>query len=158
MTLTVRENLYMNPAQSLRWKGVFSGPRRERAAAAKLTREVRLRPENPEAVVATLSGGNQQKVVLGRWLNIDLRILVLEEPTMGIDVGARAEIYGLIQRLAVEGLAVIVISSDFEEIATICHRCLVFDRGAVRSELLGHDIQIEALTYLASGGKDRGEQ
>jgi ribose transport system ATP-binding protein len=154
MTLTVRENLFLNPEPIGRLRDVITRPRRERREAAGLVREIRLRPPDPERIVATLSGGNQQKVVLGRWFHADLRVLVLEEPTMGIDVGARAEIYALLQRLASKGLAVVVVSSDFDELARICHRVVIFDHGSVVAELRGHDVQLETLTLLASGGSN----
>jgi ribose transport system ATP-binding protein len=152
MTLTVRENLFFNPAPLGKPREVFTRPRREKQQAMALVREVALRPPDPERIVATLSGGNQQKVVLGRWLHADLSILVLEEPTMGIDVGARAEIYGLMQDLATNGLAIVVVSSDFDELAQLCHRALIFDRGSVAGELTGDDVRREDMILLATGG------
>ncbi len=156
MTLTARENFYLNP-------GVLKGAstRRligadERRRAAGLATEVRLRPNDPEAIVATFSGGNQQKVVLGRWLSIELNVLILEEPTMGIDVGARAEIYALIQSLADDGLALIVVSSDFEELTLVCDRALVFDRGVIGSDLHGDQLTVDSLTHHASGSAQKG--
>jgi ribose transport system ATP-binding protein len=151
MTLSARENFFMNPTIMKGASRAILSPRRERREAAQLATDVRLRPAAPEAVVANFSGGNQQKVVLGRWLSIDLAVLVLEEPTMGIDVGARAEIYGLIHSLADQGLGVIVVSSDFEELATICDRVLVFDRGRIGAELRGADLTVDSLTHHASG-------
>jgi ribose transport system ATP-binding protein len=151
MTLSARENFFMNPTIVKGASRVVLSPRRERRESAQLASDVRLRPPMPEAVVANFSGGNQQKVVLGRWLSIDLSVLVLEEPTMGIDVGARAEIYGLIHALADQGLGVVVVSSDFEELATICDRVLVFDRGRIGAELRGADLTVDSLTHHASG-------
>ena len=86
-------------------------------------------------MVATLSGGNQQKVVLARWMEAKVRLLVLEEPTIGVDVGSKAEIYHLLQQSLKEGLAVLLLSSDFEEVERVCHRALVFSRGQVVSEI-----------------------
>jgi len=151
MTLTARENLFINPVISKRHSRWLVGKRRERADALDLAGQVMLRPLRPEAVVGSFSGGNQQKVVLGRWLNVDLRVLVLEDPTIGIDVGARAEIYGLIYELAARGLGVIVISSDFEELAMICGRVLTFDRGAIAQEIHAADLSVAAITHAASG-------
>ena len=85
--------------------------------------------------VATLSGGNQQKVVLARWMEAHVKLLILEEPTIGVDVGAKADIYHLLQLSLSKGLAVLLISSDFEEVERICHRALVFSRGQVAAEI-----------------------
>ena len=95
--------------------------------------------------------------MLGRWLSIDLDLLILEEPTIGIDVGARAEIYALVQSLADQGLSLLVVSSDFEELAIVCDRVLVFDRGVIRTELRGDDISVENITHSASAAS-RGEE
>jgi ribose transport system ATP-binding protein len=112
---------------------------------------VQLKPNAPDNTVATLSGGNQQKVILGRWLSVERPLLVLEEPTMGVDVGARAEIYGLIESAAAAGLAVLVVSSDFEELETLCHRVLVMDRGGLAAELSGDEVTQNAILRAASG-------
>ena len=103
-------------------------------------------------MVATLSGGNQQKVVLARWMEAKVRLLVLEEPTIGVDVGSKAEIYHLLQQSLKEGLAVLLLSSDFEEVERICHRALVFSRGRVVSEIPRNELTIARLTADASGG------
>ena len=102
--------------------------------------------------VATLSGGNQQKVVLARWMEANVKLLILEEPTIGVDVGAKADIYHLLQSSLRKGLAVLLISSDFEEVERICHRALVFSRGQVAAEIPGYALTIAALTSAASGG------
>jgi ribose transport system ATP-binding protein len=152
MTLTVRENLFMNPGADGSGFASWLSPRRERAKAIGLGESVALRPNLPDVVVGTLSGGNQQKVVLARWLFLSPDLLVLEEPTMGIDVGARAEIYGLLRRAASEGLAVVVVSSDFEELAQVCQRVIVLDRGRAAGELYGDDITVSRVTDLATAG------
>jgi ribose transport system ATP-binding protein len=110
-----------------------------------------VRPPEPERVIATLSGGNQQKVIVARWMEAGSRLLVLEEPTFGVDVGSKAEIYRLLQEALDGGLAVVLISSDFEEVAGICHRALIFDRGRVAAELPRAELTIARLTALASG-------
>jgi len=151
MTLSVRENMFMNPGargqSPLRW----TSHRTERKQADVLGASVQLQPNAPDNTVATLSGGNQQKVILGRWLSVDRPLLVLEEPTMGVDVGARAEIYGLIERAAAGGLAVLVVSSDFEELESLCHRVLVLDRGSLAVELSGGEVTQDAIIRAASG-------
>ncbi|MFJ2441467.1 sugar ABC transporter ATP-binding protein [Streptomyces sp. NPDC087658] len=103
----------------------------ERAAARAATRELSLRPDNPDARIRTLSGGNQQKAVLARWLLRGCRVLLLDEPTRGVDVGARAELYAVIRRLADEGLAVLLVSSEVPEVLGLADRVLVLREGRV---------------------------
>ncbi|MER7722998.1 sugar ABC transporter ATP-binding protein [Streptomyces sp. NPDC096323] len=103
----------------------------ERSAARAATRELSLRPDNPDTPVRTLSGGNQQKAVLARWLLRGCRVLLLDEPTRGVDVGARAELYAVIRRLADEGLAVLLVSSEVPEVLGLADRVLVLREGRV---------------------------
>ncbi|MFC9125572.1 sugar ABC transporter ATP-binding protein [Streptomyces sp. NPDC057099] len=148
--LTVRENLLANPraggVPAPRW----IGPRRERATAAALIERFSVRPRDSETPVATLSGGNQQKVVIGRWLRTDLRLLILEEPTASVDIGAKAAIHRLLDEALEAGLAVLLLSTDFEEVASVCRRTLVFVRGAVTAELGGRALTVAGLTRAAS--------
>ncbi|MGW0188100.1 sugar ABC transporter ATP-binding protein [Streptomyces sp. NPDC003362] len=103
----------------------------ELAAARAATRELSLRPDNPAVPVRTLSGGNQQKAVLARWLLRGCRVLLLDEPTRGVDVGARAELYAVVRRLADEGLAVLLVSSEVPEVLGLADRVLVLREGRV---------------------------
>ncbi|NUS03038.1 MAG: sugar ABC transporter ATP-binding protein [Nonomuraea sp.] len=103
----------------------------ETGAARAATRELSLRPDNPSVPVRTLSGGNQQKAVLARWLLRGCRVLLLDEPTRGVDVGARAELYAVIRRLADEGLAVLLVSSEVPEVLGLADRVLVLREGRV---------------------------
>ncbi|MGX1880755.1 sugar ABC transporter ATP-binding protein [Streptomyces sp. NPDC055287] len=103
----------------------------ERDAARAATRELSVRPDNPDARIRTLSGGNQQKAVLARWLLRGCRVLLLDEPTRGVDVGARAELYAVIRRLADEGLAVLLVSSEVPEVLGLADRVLVLREGRV---------------------------
>jgi ribose transport system ATP-binding protein len=105
--------------------------RAEAGAARAATRELSLRPDNPSVPVRTLSGGNQQKAVLARWLLRGCRVLLLDEPTRGVDVGARAELYAVIRRLADEGLAVLLVSSEVPEVLGLADRVLVLREGRV---------------------------
>jgi ribose transport system ATP-binding protein len=115
-------------------RGGFLDNRAERRAATELTRALDVRPAGVARAVRTLSGGNQQKVVLARWLLRKCRVLLLDEPTRGVDVGARTEIYALIRRLADSGVAVVVVSSDVEEVLGLADRVLVIREGAVVHE------------------------
>ncbi|MFD8193917.1 sugar ABC transporter ATP-binding protein [Streptomyces wuyuanensis] len=103
----------------------------ERRDARRATRELSLRPDNPDARIRTLSGGNQQKAVLARWLLRGCRVLLLDEPTRGVDVGARAELYAVIRRLADDGLAVLLVSSEVPEVLGLADRVLVLREGRV---------------------------
>ncbi|AWW36791.1 sugar ABC transporter ATP-binding protein [Streptomyces cadmiisoli] len=103
----------------------------ELGAARAATRELSLRPDNPSVPIRTLSGGNQQKAVLARWLLRGCRVLLLDEPTRGVDVGARAELYAVVRRLADEGLAVLLVSSEVPEVLGLADRVLVLREGRV---------------------------
>ncbi len=121
-------------------KALFIKTRSEQRRAAKLMRDVDVRAERPTARVATLSGGNQQKVLFAKWLFRRPKLLIADEPTRGVDVGAKQAIYRLIQSLAAEGMAVLLISSEHEEVLGLAHRVLVMRAGSVVAEFDGHDV------------------
>ena len=101
-------------------------------------------------MVRFLSGGNQQKVVLGKWLTRDSSILIFDEPTRGIDVGAKSEIYKLLNELAAQGKSIIMISSELPEILRLCNRVIVMCEGRVTGELKGDEITQEAVIRYAT--------
>ena len=103
--------------------------------------------------IKSLSGGNQQKVVLAKWLMCGPRVLILDNPTQGVDVGAKEEIYGIIHRLATEGVAIIVLSSEAQEIIRVCDRSIVMFHGRQVGEVSGADMNEHNIMYLATGGK-----
>ena len=150
--LAVRENIYLNPAAS--GKGVleFISRATELAQANAAMTRFSIKAASVEQPVATLSGGNQQKTVVARWMETHAKLLILEEPTIGVDVGAKADIYHLLQLSLRQGLAVLLISSDFEEVERICHRSLVFSRGRVVAEISRDRLTVATLTQTASGG------
>jgi ribose transport system ATP-binding protein len=150
--MSVRENIYINPIATGRQILQPVWRREELSDSRAVLRRFSIKPQDPERAVATLSGGNQQKAVLARWMEAKVRLLVLEEPTIGVDVGSKAEIYHLLQQALKEGLAVLLLSSDFEEVERICHRALVFNRGRVVSEIPRDKLTIARLTADASGG------
>jgi ribose transport system ATP-binding protein len=153
--LTVRENLFLNPvAAGLRLFSVL-GPGRETRASLELGRRVGLRPNDPTLPIELLSGGNQQKAVVGRWLHLAAKVYVFEDPTAGVDVGAKAEIYRLFDVALQAGAAILIVSTDFEEVAKVCHRALVFDRGHVVAELAAADLSVENLLAAASANIGR---
>jgi ribose transport system ATP-binding protein len=148
--LSVKENLFVNQTSAgMRWFS-YVAPSKENVAALDLGRKVGLRPNQPNLPIEALSGGNQQKVVVGRWLNLDGKVYVFEDPTAGVDVGAKADIYKLFNIALANGAAIVIISTDFEEIANICHRALVFDRGRVVAELSHERLTPAALLAAAS--------
>ncbi|MFE3939030.1 ATP-binding cassette domain-containing protein, partial [Streptomyces goshikiensis] len=148
--LTVRENFLANPRAAGVPAWHWLRPREERAEAAALIERFSVLPRDSEVPIATLSGGNQQKVMLGRALRGEPRLLILEEPTAGVDVGAKASIHRLLDEALAAGLAVLLVSADFEEVADVCHRALVFGRGTVVAELAGAALNVTELTRTAS--------
>jgi ribose transport system ATP-binding protein len=148
--LSAQENMFLNPISAGLKPWSYMWPRREADKARALGAKVGLRPNQPDLPIETFSGGNQQKVVIGRWLNLHGKVLMFEDPTAGVDVGAKAEIYQLFNQALADGAAIILISTDFEEVANICHRALVFDRGKVVAELAGDTLSVESLLSAAS--------
>ncbi len=124
----------------------------ERGLVARMISRMQLRPPQPARRVQTLSGGNQQKSVIGRWLAVDPAVLLLDEPTRGVDVGARAEIHAEVRRLAAQGSAVVFASSELEEVLLLADRILVMHEGAIAGELSAHEACEIAIMQLATGG------
>jgi ribose transport system ATP-binding protein len=144
---TVRENLTLPRLHTTR--GGWLSLRQERADAERWLDRLAVRPAGAERVFATLSGGNQQKVVLARWMRCGARVLVLDEPTQGVDIGAKSMIYQSLTDAARQGAAVIVASSDGEELARLCDRVVVLRDGRAAAELHGAGLTAEAITRLA---------
>jgi ribose transport system ATP-binding protein len=153
LSLSIRENTFLNPWSIGRTFMSFMTPFSEAEAAREIGDSVGLRPNDPHLPVEALSGGNQQKVVVGRWLATGRKVLIAEDPTAGVDVGAKAEIYRLIAKALESGLTVIVVSTDFEEVANICHRALVFSRGQITAEISGKNLNTESLIHAASASE-----
>ena len=148
--LSIRENTFVNPKAIGRRLLSWLSPGAEAAKAQEIGARVGLRPNASGLPIEALSGGNQQKVVVGRWLAIGGKVLIAEDPTSGVDVGAKAEIYRLLDEALKTGLSVVIVSTDFEEVARLCHRALVFSRGQIVAELAGEDLTIERLIHAAS--------
>ncbi|MCL6282477.1 sugar ABC transporter ATP-binding protein [Ruegeria sp. 2012CJ41-6] len=152
MSLTIRENTFLNPEGIGRKLLDLLSPKVEADQAAIIGAELGLSPNDPSLAIEALSGGNQQKVVIGRWLATKRSLLICEDPTAGVDVGAKSEIYALLNRALADGLGILVVSTDFEEISTICHRAIVFSQGAIVDELQGTRLTTENLIQSASAG------
>jgi ribose transport system ATP-binding protein len=131
---TVLENMTVGDLKRYT-RGFTVRRRKARAAVLNDIGRFKIRAEGPETPIENLSGGNQQKVVLARWIRSGPLVLLLDEPTQGIDVGSREDIYGLISEAADQGTAVVVVSSEFEELSRLCSRVIVFARGQVVGEL-----------------------
>jgi ribose transport system ATP-binding protein len=127
-------------------------PRRETEMARRLCERLHVRTPRLSQPVGLLSGGNQQKVVLGKWLARQPRVLILDEPTRGVDVGAKSEIYGLMDELAAAGIAILMISSDLEEVLGMSDRVLVLHEGRLAGELPRAALSEQAIMHLATGG------
>ena len=144
LEVTVLDNLMMQVIGSYRpWR--LDG-RAMAARAGELLEEFDVRPRDPDALFGSLSGGNQQKVVLAKWLEAEPGVLLLHEPTQGVDVGAREQIFDLLGRAAADGLAVMCASSDSEQLAQICDRVLIVARGEIVRELSGADLTKEEIS------------
>ena len=149
LLMNVRENLTMAGLRSVqRWLG-WIPRRRERAETDRWARAVDLRPPQSERPLSEFSGGNQQKVVLAKWLRTEPHVLLLDEPTAGVDVGAKASIYELVRDAAARGTAVLLCSSDTAELAELCDRVVVLDHGRAVGELVGDALTEEAVLHLS---------
>ena len=157
-SMSVQENLFPNPSLLGERGLAFDRRRREFDTAMALIQRFDVNPPAPAAEVQQLSGGNQQKVVLARWFHLNKPLVVLEEPTAGVDVGAKRQIYGELAKCAQSGSALIVVSTDFEEVATVCTRVLVFRNGLIANELTGAEITVQRLLACAAGGGEGAEQ
>ena len=118
-----------------------------------LEKELHIKLGSAKDLIGSLSGGNQQKVVLAKWLDANPKVLVFDNPTQGVDVGAKEEIYDIILKLAEAGVAVIVLSSEAQEIIRVCDRTVVMFHGSVQGELVGDEMNEQAIMRLATGGQ-----
>ena len=148
--MSIRENITLPSLPRYALLGlVRSG--REEVVAEKQVDSLQIKSPGIEAIVRNLSGGNQQKVVLGKWLAMDPKVIILDEPTRGIDVGAKAEIYKLMRELAGQGTVILMISSDMEEILHVSDRVMVMHEGRISGLLERQDCTEENIMHLAVG-------
>lgn len=160
-------------SEDRRTEGIFPGLSiRENMTAAILTRisklgfvsraaqndvfrefsdELRIKAAAPDQAINELSGGNQQKVLLGRWLSLGPKVILLDDPTRGIDIGAKAEVHRVIRELAKKDIAVVVTSSETEELLALCDRLVVLSEGAVTGEVFPHEVDYDSVISLLSG-------
>ena len=133
-------------------KGPFIDFDRQKQLFDKQVKDLQIKMGQDSDLITSLSGGNQQKVVLAKWLMADPKILILDNPTQGVDVGAKEEIYDIIHELAGRGVAVVVLSSEAQEIIRVCDRSLVMYHGEIVGEVQGEDMNEKNIMFLATGG------
>jgi ribose transport system ATP-binding protein len=146
--MTVRENLTI-PSLPTRYRGGLLHHDRECTEAAIWVEQMHVQPEDPERPVRQLSGGNQQKVLLARCLRLDPKVLILDEPTQGVDVATVERIYSMVRAAAQRGTAIVVCSSDTDELVRLCDRVIVLVQGAVRNEFAGSEINRQVIDTAA---------
>jgi ribose transport system ATP-binding protein len=133
------------------WRGLFLRDGRMRRDTVGLMRQFSVKADSTQAPLAALSGGNQQKVILARWLHREPRLLLLDEPTQGVDVGARSDIYRFIRQAVRDGAAVLLVASDFEELAHVADRAIVLRDGAIAADVPPAQMDATTLANLAYG-------
>lgn len=148
----IRKNISLAGLKQYAKSGLIDRAK-ESQIAARMCESMNVKAPTAEVSVATLSGGNQQKVVLAKWLSLTPKVLIFDEPTRGIDVGAKAEIYTLIRRLSAKGISIVVISSEMEEALGISDRIAVMHEGNITGTLDRSEFSEEAVMRLATGGE-----
>jgi ABC-type sugar transport system ATPase subunit len=150
-TLTVRENITLVDTSAFERAGRL-GRRAERKEVDRLIQRFGVRPPHSERRFATLSGGNQQKAILAKWMRLDPRLLILDEPVQGVDIGSRTEIYTLIEQATQAGTGVVLIDSELEDLCRLCDRVLVLDDGRLVRELRGDERTSERILEIVLTG------
>jgi len=150
--MSILDNGSIVMLSKLKKNGLFIDFAKQEELFKQQEEELRIKMGSQYDLITSLSGGNQQKVVLAKWLMSNPKLLILDNPTQGVDVGAKEEIYHIIHRLAAQGVAIIVLSSEAQEIIRICDRTLVLFHGQQVGELVGKEMTETSIMYLATGG------
>ncbi|BDF35044.1 monosaccharide-transporting ATPase [Lachnospiraceae bacterium] len=150
LPMSCRENLVMTSLKKICSRGVIS-KKTERELVQKQVEELAIKLGDVENAVSSLSGGNQQKIVVGNWLNAEPKIIIFDEPTRGIDINAKQQIFNIIQRLGGLGISTIFISSELEELFQVCHRILIMKRGEITGEVFPQEYSVEELYATCMG-------
>ena len=148
-----RNNIGLPGLDRHRMNGVFANAAKEKSDAERMTGEMRIKTAHDSQPVQFLSGGNQQKVVIGKWLSMNPTILLLDEPTRGVDIGAKQEIYRLMEELTAKGVGILFVSSEMEEVLSMSDRVLVMHEGQIAGELTRDTASEESIMHLATGGQ-----
>jgi ribose transport system ATP-binding protein len=154
--LSVRDNIVLAALPKLSRAG-FSSKRKQDAVVDVFIKRLHIKVSSPDQIVSELSGGNQQKVMIARWLAMTPKVLLLDEPTRGIDVGAKAEVQSLIDELAHEGLAIVLVSSEVEEVVEGSGRVIVLRDGSIETELTGEHVDERSLLAALAGDSSLAE-
>ncbi len=149
-TMDIKQNMTLAILRTLK-NHLFIDPRREHAISQAYFDKLRVKAPSMNTLITSLSGGNQQKVIIAKWLMTRLKVLILDEPTRGIDVGTKAEIYHLIGELAKTGIGIIMISSELPELIAVCDRFIVLGKGVVQAELTKDEASELSIMRAASG-------
>jgi ABC-type sugar transport system ATPase subunit len=155
LSLAIRTNLSIAAHDRISSLGVFISNSKEEKLVEEYRRLLNIRMASPDQMVGNLSGGNQQKVVLARWLALRPRVLIVDEPTRGIDVGAKVEVHNLLFEMARSGIAIIVISSELPEVMALADRIVTMREGRVTGEIMRQDATQEKLMTLMTIGSQR---
>ncbi|HJV16314.1 MAG TPA: sugar ABC transporter ATP-binding protein, partial [Bacillales bacterium] len=150
--LSVYENILLPTYRKISRFGILQKCKKDEIVNQWI-KDLKIKVHDPNVEVRTLSGGNQQKVVLAKWLQMNPKLLILNEPTRGIDVGAKAEIYQIMKKLTEEGISIIMISSEMPELLGMSNRLLVMNEGRITAELNQEEASQEKIFYYASGGE-----
>jgi len=151
LPMSVRENASL-PSLERDQKLGFLDHSAEEKIADTAVEQMKVKTPHIEQPVRFLSGGNQQKIVLGKWLAMNPKLLMLDEPTRGIDIGAKREIYKLMEKLATQGIAILFVSSEMEEVLGMADRVYVMHEGRISGELKKEEMSEESIMQLATGG------
>jgi ribose transport system ATP-binding protein len=151
LPLPVKENISLTGFSKITGPLGFIRREKEKSSIDDLIRILKIKAESGDQIAGTLSGGNQQKVVLAKWLNRDCRVLIVDEPTRGVDIGGKVEIYNLLCKLSEDGLAIIMISSETPELTGLCDRIIVIRKGQIQGELMKKDFSDEEILRLSMG-------
>ncbi|MDR1137658.1 MAG: sugar ABC transporter ATP-binding protein [Synergistaceae bacterium] len=152
LDMPIRQNMTMTDMKKVCGPLGVILPSRERDVSDSLIKRLSVKTGDAENRTDSLSGGNQQKVVFAKWLNTDSEIMIMDEPTRGVDVGAKVEIYGIMNALAARGTAILMISSELNEIIGMCDRTLVIDNGEIKGELSRDEMSESKAMKLVVGG------
>lgn len=158
LPMSVKENITMPVIHTLAGKTGIIWKKQENAIVNDLIQKLQIKAESINTSVSQLSGGNQQKVVLAKWLGSACRVILLDEPTRGVDVGTKVEIYRLINELAARGVGIVMVSSELSEIIGMCDRALVMRDGCIRGSLEKHELTEENIITMSIRGEGESER
>ena len=156
MLMDIEDNVSMAALEKISKGGIIDNSKKI-ATTLKYIKEMNIKTPSTKQMVVNLSGGNQQKVVLGKWLMTEPKVLILDEPTRGIDIGAKYEIYNIMNKLILDGVSIIMISSELPEIIGMSDRVLVMHEGKITGELNKNELSQEAIMRFAIGDTSDGK-